>query len=257
MTQGGLPPSGPDDPPDPSRDDAHRRRTRFLWPVLAAVFALVAILLAGILIGGRSNTAGPVPSTTSLQAITTTPASETSSSPTTSPSLTPETPSTTTQPRSTGALTSAAPSADSSTGGVDSWPLEGAPNGYLGVAPSPAFPTALPKWQLHNTWTAMPRAFPQQGTAVSGPGGSTFPSTMNGCDNQRFLLRWRAINPSAQVSNYLYDAGKNVKQQVTANSGWMDLGGCLTPAFTMANTAANQNLLTDVTVSVQQYFAAP
>jgi len=263
MTQGeGPTPQGPDDRSDPSGDDAHHRGTRYLWPTLAGVFALVAILLAGILIGGRSNTAGPVSSTTSPQATTRTTASA-SSPPTTSASLTPEMPSTTTQPTSTGTRTSAAPSTNSSTGGVDSWPLKGVANGYLGVAPSPDFPTALPQWQLHNSWSDNPRVFAGQGTAVSGPGHGTFPSTMNGCDAQRFLLRWRALEASARVDAYLYDAGKNVRKQTTANAGWMDFDGCLTPAFllsghtTAPGTEGEGMALTDVAVTVQQYFPAP
>ncbi len=229
------------------------RKQRNIWPWITAGVAAVAILLLGIIIGNRTNGGG------TQQAIETSTVSTTASAPAQESTESTATVPTTTQPSAVN-TTAATPSTTTARAAApataaNSWPLT---TGRIGVAPSPAFPTALPGWQLHNTWAVMPRAFTGgQQTRGSGPNYIPFPSTMNGCDNQRFLVRWRAVNPTAQVEASKVDAVDSVVQKVTANAGWMDFDGCRTPAFRLPRNAADGSTLTDVAVSVEQLYPAP
>jgi hypothetical protein len=136
----------------------------------------------------------------------------------------------------------------------------------IGVSPSPPFPTALVGWQLEAAWNEMPRVFTgTDWTALSGSDRSTFPSTMNGCNDQRFLVRWRAIGSSAQVAaRWVYsaeavpspDVTGTAGKQVIANAGWMDVDGCNTPQFRLMSDS-DGSTLADVTVEVQQLSPAP
>ncbi|MCK0517646.1 hypothetical protein [Williamsia sp. DF01-3] len=120
----------------------------------------------------------------------------------------------------------------------------------------PEFPTRLEQWALQQTWDATPRAFKGQETAVPGPGFTKFPATMNGCDNQRFLVRWRVLNPDATVVASLADVNGTVVNNATGSAGRMDLDGCLTPQFEFAESGDASNL-TDITVAVQQWSPSP
>ena len=136
----------------------------------------------------------------------------------------------------------------------------------IGAAPSPSFPIALAGWRLSASWNDMPRAFTgTDWTTVSGPDNGAFPSTMNGCGDQRFLVRWRAVNDSAQIASRWVNSAEaqptpdvtgTAGKQVIANAGWMDIDGCQTPQFRLMS-AANGSTLTDVTVEVQQLVTAP
>lgn len=136
----------------------------------------------------------------------------------------------------------------------------------IGVAPSPPFPTALAGWRLHASWNTLPRAFTgTDWTTISGPDLSTFPSTMNGCNDQRFLVRWRAVSQSAQIAARWVDSGKALPtpnatgtagKQVVANAGWVDIDGCQTPQVRLVSDS-NGSTLADVTVDVQQLVPAP
>ncbi len=224
-------------------------RKRNIWPWITAGVAAVAILLLGIIIGNRSNNGAPQaapPSVVNTSTTTTTPPPVTVNTPTTTP---PPVTSAATSP-----LTATRTQAATTAAVSNVWPTT---TGHVGVAPSPAFPTALPGWQLHNTWTVMPRAFTGQQTLGSGPNYSSFPSTMNGCDSQRFLVRWRAINNTAQVDASVVDAANSVVQKVTANAGWMDFDGCRTPSFSLPRNATDGSTLTDVTVTVEQLYPGP
>jgi hypothetical protein len=133
--------------------------------------------------------------------------------------------------------------------------------GVIGVAPSPPFPTALAEWRRQAAWNTMPRAFTGNGwTTVSGPSWSRFPSTMNGCDDQRFLVRWRAVSHTAQVAARWVNSGEALPtpdvtgtagKQVIANAGWMQIDGCQTSQFRLVRDSSGSTL-TDVTVDVQQ-----
>lgn len=71
MTQG---PDGPTqqwsgEPQTPHGGDGKRSTfRRYLWSILAGLFALIAVPLAGVMIGSRNNTAGPPPVIASVQA---------------------------------------------------------------------------------------------------------------------------------------------------------------------------------------------
>lgn len=92
---------------------------------------------------------------------------------------------------------------------------------YIGLAPSPEFPQSLPQWISENSWTLTTRAFPSDWSPTPGPAQSQFPSTMNGCNNQRFLVRWRTLNPNATVIATGMDAAGRPGKQVSGSSGWI------------------------------------
>ena len=73
---------------------------------------------------------------------------------------------------------------------------------------------------------------------------------MNGCDDQRFLVRWRAIGVDAQIDAGLADAADNTTDVTTDTSGWMAFDGCEHP---QVRFHGNTSELTDVAVSVQRY----
>lgn len=115
--------------------------------------------------------------------------------------------------------------------------------------PAPEFPDILTNWKLTNSWDTQARAFSGQWTPVSGSDGQRFPSTMNGCDLQRFLVRWRSIS-GAQVDVGLADAAGGDGQSVTDTSGWMAFDGCEHP---QVRFHGDTNELTDAAISVQRY----
>lgn len=126
----------------------------------------------------------------------------------------------------------------------------------IGLAPSPEFPQSLPQWISENSWTLTTRAFPSDWSPAPGPYHSKFPSTMNGCNNQRFLVRWRTLNPNATVIATDMDAAGRTGKQVSGSSGWMDLDGCRTPAFQF-ESSTDPSTLSDVTIAVQQLAPSP
>ncbi|MFD6677315.1 hypothetical protein ACFWDA_23500 [Rhodococcus zopfii] len=133
------------------------------------------------------------------------------------------------------------------------WP---GPN-FVGLTPSPEFPTSLPQWTMTRSWTVLPRYFDDSPwTEAPGPDYGAFPATMNGCDSSRFLVRWRAVNDTSRLVATYVDAVGTPGMQVTGNAGWMDLDQCHTPAFRLLG-ATDGSTLTDVTIAVQQYMPAP
>lgn len=73
--------------------------------------------------------------------------------------------------------------------------------------------------------------------------------SMNGCDDQRFLVRWNAAGSAARIGAGLADTAGSVSDVVTDSSGWTAFDGCQTPEF---RSHANTNELIDLAVSVQQ-----
>ncbi|WP_207843031.1 DUF2510 domain-containing protein [Williamsia soli] len=124
------------------------------------------------------------------------------------------------------------------------------------IGDPPEFPASLDQWSLTQSWDVTQRAFENQETPIPGPDFSTFPATMNGCDNQRFLVRWRVLNPNATVVASLADANGTAVNNATGSSGRMDSDGCLTPQFEFAESSDASNL-TDIAVSVQRWSPAP
>lgn len=109
----------------------------------------------------------------------------------------------------------------------------------IGLAPSPEFPQSLPQWISKNYWSLTARAFPSDWSPAPGPAQSKFPSTMNGCNNQRFLVRWRTLNPNATVIATDMDAAGRPGKQVSGSSGWMDLDGCRTNTLLVVQIQAS------------------
>lgn len=126
----------------------------------------------------------------------------------------------------------------------------------IGLAPTPEFPQSLLQWTSQDSWTLTARAFPSEWSAAPGPNQSRFPSTMNGCNNQRFLVRWRALNPNVAVIATDMDAANRPGDEVTGSSGWMDLDGCRKPAF-QVDSRTNPNTLSDISIAVRQFLPAP
>lgn len=148
--------------------------------------------------------------------------------------------------------------------GSDPWANE--PIDTIGVGVPPAFPRQLDQWTLTGQWSGLPRAFVQadeEWTVTVGPNATPFPATMNGCDDGRFLVRWRAVDDGVNV---IAAAGRPddqmgvdgpVLKQASGHSGWMDLDGCYAPVFRMEAPLSSGQNLEDVTVEVQEYQPAP
>jgi hypothetical protein len=209
--------------------------------LMTSVKVIVPVVIAIGLLAGCTSTTTALPKVTVTVTVTATP-----------------TPTKTATPTVT-ATTQATASAD--------WPtIPLGQAGVIGVAPSPPFPTALAEWRRQAAWNTLPRAFTGNAwTTVSGPSWSRFPSTMNGCDDQRFLVRWRAVSHNAQVAARWVNSGEALPtpdvtgtagKQVIANAGWMDVDGCQTPQVRLVRDSSGSTL-TDVTVDVQQLVPAP
>lgn len=127
---------------------------------------------------------------------------------------------------------------------------------HQGEAPSPVFPSTLKGWRRVDTWSQMPRAFTGSWTDVAGPDYGTFPATMNGCDDQLFLVRWRSIAEGAPVQAS-WTHGPLRGDELTTDAGWMSVDGCQTPQFRVAHSFSGGSNLTDVTVDVQAWTPAP
>jgi serine/threonine protein kinase len=84
-----------------------------------------------------------------------------------------------------------------------------------------------------------------------------FPATMNGCAEQRFYVRWRSLDPSAEVeATWLSDDGSVVLSKVVRGSaGWQSSFGCGQPAFRLHKSRGG-SALTDVVVDVQRWEAS-
>src|SRR5690349_6484568 len=71
------------------------------------------------------------------------------------------------------------------------WSTAGTTN-TIHTGPGPAFPATLPGWQLADEWTDGARVFADWvSLCTGGTCPHPYPATMNGCANQRFLIRWR------------------------------------------------------------------
>ena len=128
----------------------------------------------------------------------------------------------------------------------------------LGVASeAPDFPLELDHWTLQSEWSTLPRAFTDQWSLAAGPSYDEFPATMNGCNDQRFLVRWRVVDEGVDVRAAMVDTVGGVWKQTSGHAGWMDLDGCYTPGFQLVGPTDAGSTLVDVAVEVQQYWPAP
>ncbi|KNX35893.1 hypothetical protein VV01_21745 [Luteipulveratus halotolerans] len=75
---------------------------------------------------------------------------------------------------------------------------------------------------------------------------------MNGCDTQRFLVRWRAADDVTVSASWFHATAEDVAGEVSrGRRGWMILDGCQVPRMRL-DEAANGSTLTDLAVEVQQ-----
>ncbi len=102
----------------------------------------------------------------------------------------------------------------------------------VGGTLAPAFPTKLANWHLTASWDATVRAFDTTWSNIPGSDGGIFPSTMNGCDEQLFLVRWRALEKGPIIdAQWIDDTNKPGGKVASGNAGWFILDSCETPAL--------------------------
>jgi hypothetical protein len=84
-----------------------------------------------------------------------------------------------------------------------------------------------------------------------------FPATMNGCDQQRFYVRWRSLDPSAEVeATWLsYNGSIVLSKAVRGSAGWQSSDGCSQPGFRLRSSGSESTLM-DVVVDVQRWEAS-
>jgi serine/threonine protein kinase len=263
------PPATPTKPHSPAaessadrpRPRSRRRRNTVLGLVTAVALALIS---AGSVyavgrqspVGGaqsaNSGTAPPTVTTRTTAVETTKPATTV----TTTAAAPPRT--TTVRPPGTSKSVAAAPQAaptSTTTPPPDvDWADGPSPN-IVRTGTPPQFPESLEGWRLQNQWDVTPRAFDTDWTDLPGADYTDFPSTMNGCDNQRFLVRWRVLDEEATITAIWADDANTEHERVLGSAGWFDLDGCEHPAIHLAQ-GANGSTLSDVAVSVQQYWPA-
>lgn len=115
---------------------------------------------------------------------------------------------------------------------------------------APEFPTSVPGMRMVEQLNMETRAF-------TGGDYSTiygFGNTMNGCDRQRFLVRWRPLNANMRVEavhGYMPDdATYPASPPTTGVAGWMSMSACEQPGFRVLSSG-DGSTLTDVIVEVQ------
>ncbi|MEU4426192.1 hypothetical protein AB0F81_36695 [Actinoplanes sp. NPDC024001] len=135
-----------------------------------------------------------------------------------------------------------------------SWTDEASTN-TLHSGQGPDFPDTLAGWQLADQWADQTRVFGEWTSLCAGDDcAHSYPATMNGCANQRFLLRWRS-NGGEKLTfahgTMAGDIGTLAEEQLTepVSIGWAELHGCGWPLW----KHSDPNGVTDVTVSVQQW----
>ncbi|GIE25971.1 hypothetical protein Ahu01nite_090730 [Winogradskya humida] len=135
------------------------------------------------------------------------------------------------------------------------WGADGTGN-HIHAATGPAFPARLAGWRLAGEWHDSVRV---SGTWTSLCGDPVceprFPATMNGCGNQRFLLRWRTVgNTTVDFGDgtVAADIGTLADEQLAepTNTGWAELHGCGWPLW---RTHDAPNNLVDIAVTLQQW----
>jgi hypothetical protein len=84
-----------------------------------------------------------------------------------------------------------------------------------------------------------------------------FPATMNGCDQQRFYVRWRSLDPTAEVeATWVSSDGSEIENKaVRGSAGWQSNYGCSQPAFRLQKSGPGSTL-DDVVVEVQRWVAS-
>lgn len=126
-----------------------------------------------------------------------------------------------------------------------SQPAESRSDGSPQACP-PAFPRTVEGYELADEWRTTIRAF----TGDTWVSSSSFPATMNGCDQQRFYVRWRA--PQSVEATFRSMDGIALSDPATGTAGFMSSYGCSRPSFQVA-TSVGGSTLVDVVVEVQRW----
>ena len=118
----------------------------------------------------------------------------------------------------------------------------------------PAFPEEVPGYSLADEDNETVRIF------RGDKGWQTlyrFPATMNGCGQQRFYVRWRSLDPSADVeATWLSgDGSVLLTKSVRGSAGWQSNDGCSQPAFRL-RSSGSRSTLDDVVVDVRRWTAS-
>jgi hypothetical protein len=125
----------------------------------------------------------------------------------------------------------------------------------------PDFPLVLPGWRLRKEWDDHLRAFRNEWRSLRpNDPDNPYPATMNGCGNQRFLIRWRSISGVPVrfgCGTVAGDIGTIVEDElpVPAERGWAELHGCGWPLWQYIEQDGGGHL-GDIAVALQQWTAA-
>jgi serine/threonine protein kinase len=227
-------------PPAPSR--------RGPWLAVAAVLAAVVVAGAAWLLVHRSTA-----DASSQQAGSTTgrtPAVTSSSR----PSITSSTSSAPPAPSSSTSTDATTPPTATDTSGQGRW---GDADVVLRAVRSqdqepPAFPDEVPGYSLGDQNRETVRIFDDKQWQII----DQFPATMDGCDQHRFYVRWRSLDPTAEVeATWVSSDGSEVaKKSVRGSAGWQSNYGCSQPAFRLRSSDGGSTH-DDVVVEVQRWNA--
>ena len=117
----------------------------------------------------------------------------------------------------------------------------------------PAFPAEVPGYSLADQNNETVRIFSDKRWQLL----YEFPATMNGCDQQRFYVRWRSLDPTAEVeATWVSSDGSRIEDKtVRGTAGWQANYGCSQPAFRLRKSGS-RSTLDDVVVDVQRWDAS-
>ena len=232
-------------PPTPAARTGSRA-----WLAAAAVVAAVVVAVAAWLFVSR-----PATDANSSQA---------GSSTARTPAVTsPSTPSTTSSASSTPPAPSSSTSADATTPATATDTSgQGAAWGDADVVlravrsqdqEPPAFPGEVRGYSLADRNRETVRIFDDKQWQII----DRFPATMDECDQQRFYVRWRSLDPAAEVeATWVSSDGSEIeKKAVRGSAGWQSNYGCSQPAFRL-RSSGNEAALDDIVVEVQRWTAS-
>jgi serine/threonine protein kinase len=220
------------------------------WLVPAAVLAAVLVGVVAWLFVSRSSADAASQRAGSSAEGTAAATSTVKPTTTSSSALTPPAASSSSEDATTSAT-------DGETSGEE--PAWGDENVVLGAVRSqsearPAFPEEVTGFSLDDENRVTTRVFSgeKQWRTLD-----EFPATMNGCDQQRFYVRWRSLDPSAEVeATWLsYDGSEVLSKAVRGSAGWQSSDGCSQPGFRLRSSGRGSTL-TDVVVDVQRWEAS-
>ena len=117
----------------------------------------------------------------------------------------------------------------------------------------PAFPDEVPGYSLADQNRETVRIFDDKQWQII----DQFPATTDECDQRRFYVRWRSLDPAAEVeATWVSSDGSEIENKaVRGSAGWQSNDGCSQPAFRLHSTGRGSTL-DDVVVDVQRWDAS-